>query len=152
MSFRDLWSGIFWLAISTCVCLISIPISIGTLHSPGPGFLPFWSGVALGIFSIALIITSILKEKVEEKISNLWKGMDWHKVIWVLAALFIYAILLPSLGYLIATSGLLAFLLSLLSRQRLWIPVVSAIITAVVSYLLFYVWLDVQLPKGILGF
>ena len=78
--------------------------------------------------------------------------MEWHKVIIVLASLFIYAILLPSLGYLIATFGLLALLFGIMSRQRLWIPIASALITALLSYLIFYVWLGVQLPKGILGF
>lgn len=152
MNFRDIVSGLFWLGISISVCLVSIPLGIGTLHSPGPGFFPFWSAVVLGIFSIALMITNILKGKVEEKISSLWKGTDWHKVILVLSSLFIYAILLPRLGYLIATSGLLTFLFTLLSRQRLWIQGASALIIVVASYLIFYIWLKVQLPKGIFGF
>ena len=152
MNFRDGLSGLFWLIISILVCVESIRIDIGTFHNPGPGFLPFWAGVVLGMFSIALLITSILKGKGEKGISSLWKGMEWHKVIIVLASLFIYAILLHRLGYLIATFGLLALLFGVMSRQRLWIPVVSALITSLLSYLIFYVWLGVQLPKGIFGF
>ena len=152
MNLRDGLSGLFWLIISIFVCVMSIGIDIGTIHSPGPGFVPFWSGVVLGMFSIALLITSILKRKVEKRISSLWKGMEWRKVILVLISLFIYAILLPRLGYLIATSGLLALLFGIMRRQRLWIQVVIAFITALVSYLVFYVWLGVQLPKGILDF
>jgi putative tricarboxylic transport membrane protein len=152
MAFRDGLSGLFWLIISILVCVESIRIDIGTFHNPGPGFLPFWAGVVLGMFSIALLITSVLKGKGEKGISSLWKGMEWHKVIIVLASLFIYVILLHRLGYLITTSGLLALLFGVMSRQRLWIPVVSALITALLSYLIFYVWLGVQLPKGILGF
>jgi hypothetical protein len=56
---------------------------IGTFHSPGPGFLPFWSGVALGAFSIILIVESILEKKAERKITNLWKGIEWSNVILV---------------------------------------------------------------------
>jgi putative tricarboxylic transport membrane protein len=152
MNLRDGLSGFFWLIISISVCVMSIGIEIGTIHSPGPGFVPFWSGVALGMFSIALLIMNFLKGKGEEKISSLWKGMEWHKVILVLASLFIYAILLPRLGYLLATSGLLALLFGIMRRQKLWTQVGIAVITALASYLLFYVWLDVQLPKGILAF
>lgn len=152
MNLRDGLSGLFWLGISISVCIICFAIGIGTLHSPGPGFLPFWAGVAMGMFSIALLITSILKGKMEKRILSLWRGMEWHKVILVLASLFIYAILLPRLGYLIATFGLLVLLFGIMRRQRLWISVVIALITSWLSYLIFYVWLDVQLPKGILGF
>lgn len=152
MNFREIMSGLFWLGILIYVFPISIPISIGSLYSPGPGFLPFWAGIILGTFSIALVITDILKGKTEGKISNLWNGMKWHKVILVLVSLFIYAILLPKLGYLIATSVLLAVLFSIMRRQRLWIPVAGALVTVSASYLIFYLWLDVQLPKGIFGF
>ena len=58
---RDRWSGFFWLGISIFVCIEAHPIDIGTFHSPGPGFLPFWSAVIFGIFSILLIATSFKK-------------------------------------------------------------------------------------------
>ena len=152
MNLRDVFSGLFWLGISIFVCLISIPIDIGTLHSPGPGFVPFWAGFFLGMFSIVLVITHALRGKVEGKVLNLWKGMESCKVILVLASLFVYAILLPKLGYLIATSALLALLFSIMRRKRPWIQIVSAVLTASASYLIFYVWLEVQLPRGIFGF
>lgn len=152
MNSRDLLSSLFWLAISIFVCVISIQTNIGTLRSPGPGFLPFWAGITLGTFSIILIIKSILRKKVEERIMNLWKGMEWHKVILVITSLFLYVILLPRLGYLIATFGLLVLLFSVMRRQRPWTQVGSALITVLATYGIFYLWLDVQLPKGIFGF
>jgi putative tricarboxylic transport membrane protein len=152
MNLRDGLSGLFWLIIALFVCVEALTINIGNMHSPGPGFLPFWSGVALGMFSIGLLIKSVLQSKMQERISTLWKGMKWHNVILVLASLIAYTILLPRLGYLITTSGLLAFLFCITKSQKLWIQVVIAIIIALVSYLVFYVWLGVPLPKGILSF
>jgi putative tricarboxylic transport membrane protein len=148
----DQWSGLFWLITSVFVCVESITNDIGTPRSPGPGFIPFWSGVVLGMLSIALLIASIPKREVEKRISSLWKGMAWYRVILVLASLFVYTILLPRLGYLIATSGLLALLFRIMSRQSLWVQVVSVLLTTLASYLVFYTWLGVQLPKGILSF
>ena len=104
------------------------------------------------MFSIVLLIASLLKENAEGKVSSLWRGLEWYKVLLVLASLFVYALLLPKLGYLIATSALLILLFGIMKRQRLWIQVVSALIVASLSYLIFYVWLDVQLPRGIFGF
>jgi len=147
----DQLSGFFWLGISIFVCLDSIRSEIGTYQSPGAGFLPFWSGITLGIFSLILIAKSWI-EKKETKVTSLWKGKEWDKVILVITSLLIYALLLPRLGYLITTFGLMAFLFSLIGRPRLWIQGVSALITVLITYIIFYKWLDVQLPKGIFGF
>jgi putative tricarboxylic transport membrane protein len=152
MSLRDQISGFFWLALAVFVCLISIPIGIGTFRTPGPGFLPFWAGVALGILSIAVVTISTLKRKEEGKISHLWKGLAWRNAMAVMVSLFLYTFLLSRLGYILVTSGLLIFLFCLTRRERIWIKVGGALMTAVASYLIFGVWLEVQLPKGIFGF
>jgi putative tricarboxylic transport membrane protein len=152
MNSRDRFSGFFWLVISILVCIESIKSGIGNFRSPGAGFLPFWSGVALGTFAIILVASDILKEKVQQKDTNLWEGKRWSNVILILVSLFAYALLLPRLGYIITTFGLLALLFSMIERPRLWVQGVSALITVLVTYIIFYVWLDVQLPKGILGF
>ena len=152
MNYRDRFSGFFWLVISILICIDSIKSGIGTFRSPGAGFLPFWSGVAIGTLAIILVASDILKEKVEQKNTNLWEGKRWSNVILVLVSLFAYALLLSRLGYLITTFGLMAFLFSMIGRPRLWVQGVSALITVLVTYIIFFVWLDVQLPKGILGF
>jgi len=149
---RDQLSGLFWLAISIFVCVEAINSSIGTFQMPGPGFFPFWLGVALGIFSITLIVASILRKKDEEKIRSLWKGRRWVKLIFVFATLVVYAVFLPSLGYLVATFGLMILLLGAIERSRLWVKVMVAFATASVTYIVFDLWLEVQLPKGIFGF
>jgi putative tricarboxylic transport membrane protein len=151
MNFRDRWSGLFWLAISIFVCIEGHQIDIGTFHSPGPGFLPFWSGVVFGAFSIILVVTSFLRRPGEGEVQHLWKGKNWNKVIFVLISLFIYAALLQRLGYLLATFGLMTLLLGIMGKSRWWIRIVTAAFTAFVTYIIFYVWLDVQLPKGIFG-
>ena len=149
---RDQLSGFFWLAISIFVCVEAFRVDIGTFRSPGPGFLPFWSGIILGILAIILVVNAILKKKKEGEITNLWKGTEWSKVILVLASLFIYSILLSKLGYLITTFGLMILLFGIIEKPRLWIQVVSALITVLVTYVMFYVWLKVQLPEGVFRF
>ena len=148
---RDQLSSLFWLAISIFVCVESIQAHVGSFVSPGPGFLPFWSGVALGGLAMVLAVTSFLK-KEGEKVAEQWIGVKWGKVILVVASLLVYSLLLPRLGYLIATFGLMLLLFSLTERPRMRSWVGSAILTSLVTYLIFYIWLNVQLPKGILGF
>ena len=148
----DQLSGFFWLAISIFVCIEASRIGIGDFHSQGPGFLPFLSGVMLSAFSIILVVTSTLKKMEKREIKNLWKGMSWGKVVLVLSLLLIYALLLPILGYLIATFGLIILLFGIVGKTKLWIKAVAGIITVLATYIVFCVWLEVQFPKGILGF
>lgn len=149
---RDQASGLFWLAISIVACVKSFQANLGTFYLPGPGFFPFWSGCILGALSIILVVTSTLKKNESESIPNLWRGMEWGRVILALTSLFIYAIFLPSLGYLLATSGLMIVLLGMVERTKLWIRVASALIISLVTYVVFYRWLAVHLPRGIFGF
>jgi putative tricarboxylic transport membrane protein len=149
---RDQTSGLFWLAISIIACVKSFQANLGTFHLPGPGFFPFWSGGILGALSIILVVTSTLKKNESQGILNLWRRVEWGRVIKVLISLFIYAIFLPSLGYLVATSGLMIVLLGIVRRTNLWIRVASAVIISLVTYVVFYKWLAVHLPRGIFGF
>lgn len=151
MNRRDLLAGLFWLGISVFVIIQSIKSDLGSLHTPGPGFLPFWSAVILGVLSIILIVTTSLRKRLELKLLDLWRGLDWNRVIFVLVALFLYPILLPITGYLVTTFVLIAFLLCIGERSKLWIDVVSALAITLVSYVIFFTLLDVKLPKGIFG-
>jgi hypothetical protein len=151
MNRRDLLAGLFWLGISVFVVIQSVKSDLGSLRTPGPGFLPFWSAVILGALSIILIVTTSLRKKWEGKLVDLWRGLDWVRVIWVLFSLFLYPILLPITGYLITTFVLIAFLLCIGVRSKLWIDVASALAITVISYVIFYTLLDVKFPKGIFG-
>jgi hypothetical protein len=149
---RDLLSGLFWLGISIFVCIESIRCGIGTFRSPGPGFFPFWSAVILGTFAVILLVNIRLKKKWKRKIADLWKGVEWKKVIWVLFSLFLYPFVLPIMGYLITTFGLMAFSIAIMGRSKVWVQGVRALIITLVSYVIFYILLSIALPKGILGF
>jgi putative tricarboxylic transport membrane protein len=150
---RNLLAGFFWLGISIFVIVESVKSDIGSLHSPGPGFLPFWSAIFLGTLSVILLVMNMLKRNRDGgKLLDLWRGLDWSRVLVVLLALFLYPVLLlPITGYLIATFALILFLLRAGERSKLWIDTASALAITLISYLIFYILLDVKLSKGILG-
>ncbi len=127
-------------------------MGIGTFKDPGSGCLPFWAGAALGTFAVILVIQNIMEEGVKGKIANPWKGAEWNRVLLVFIALLVYGILLARMGYLVMTFGLTAFLFGVIRRPNLWIQLVMGFCTASATYIIFYVWLKVQLPRGIFGF
>jgi len=148
---RDQLSSLFWLAISIFVCVESLQDDVGSFITPGPGFFPFWSAVILGGLAIVLAVTSFLR-KDREELTEQWIDVKWGKVLWVVASLLIYSLLLNTLGYLLTTLGLMLFLFALAGRAKIWSWLGSALLATLLSYLVFYSWLNVQLPKGKLGF
>ena len=149
LNLRGQLTGLFWLALSIFICVMSMRLGIGTLKNPGPGFLLFWAGIILGILGIIIALLAHSKKKERVKTADLWKGLKWDKAILVLISLFIYILLLPTVGYLVMTFALLFFLFRILERSALWVRVLFALITTVTTYIIFHVWLDVHLPRGI---
>ena len=152
INFHDILSGFFWLALSLTVCIESLWGEIGSLSSPGAGFLPFWSGVTLGICSIILIVKSRLSKKLDMEMICLWKEMRWATVLRVLCSLFLYTFFLPIIGYLISTFLLMTYHLGIMTRPRFWVRGIIAFFIVLSSYVIFYYLLDIKLPKGIFGF
>jgi hypothetical protein len=75
--------------------------------------------------------------------------INMRKVLFVLAGILIYALLLETLGFVLLTFALLVFILGYLEKKG-WVyaTLVSLLITSA-SYLLFQTWLKTQLPLGI---
>jgi putative tricarboxylic transport membrane protein len=149
---RDMLSGAFWLVVAIFAGIEAARVGVGSISRPGPGFLPFCSVLVIGGFGAMLTLTSYLRKTVTEKKAPLWKGLRWKQVVLVLVTLSAYAILLPRIGYLIATFLLMMVLFGIIERPRLWVQFVTALVTVLATYVVFYVWLEIQLPKGLLDF
>ncbi len=116
---------------------------------PPPLVIP-WKQV-LWTAGVILIVTNIRKKRWERRAADLWKHVEWKKVVWVVFSLFLYAFLFSTIGYLLATVGEMAFLLRITRRSKMWIPeIAGALMIALASYFLFGVLMGIQLPKGLL--
>ena len=145
----DRWCGYFGLILSILVCVESVRLGLGGFHEPGPGFLPFGTGVAFGILSIILILLTFGKNR-ERPTGMAFERIEWWKAILILASMLIYALILEKLGFVISTFLLMVVLLGV-ERKRWYTVAIVAITTALVTYVIFELWLRSQLPKGILG-
>lgn len=148
----ELGSAIFLFALGIFVCLEALTLDMGRIVKPGPGFFPFWLGVSLTIVSLALAIT-FHRKKIDSSDPSLtlWKGRKWEKVLFSLVALLLYALFLESLGYILATLFLLFFLFWAIEAQRWPVVILGSAAASLVTYVIFKLWLQVQLPVGIWG-
>lgn len=150
MNRHDFISGLFWLGISIFVSFQAVQLGLGAFSSPGPGFVLFWSSLILGIFSIVLVARGILGKGRQRMLTDSWRGVKWGNVLVTIIALFLYASLLTRIGFLLITFGFMVLLYAL-GKPKPWITVIGAFVTIVLAYIIFHFALQIQFPRGILG-
>jgi hypothetical protein len=151
MKNNDQRSSLFWLAIGLAIALYSVKYGLGKFSSPGPGFVPFLSGLALVGLALVVFLQQLSKGS-REKLKDLWVQKNWPSIMMVMAALVLYTLLFRFLGFLLATFLLTAFLLRVMEPLSWKKVLAGAIGAAIGSYAIFQLWLEAQLPAGFLGF
>ncbi|HZB38543.1 MAG TPA: tripartite tricarboxylate transporter TctB family protein [Beijerinckiaceae bacterium] len=145
----ELWAALLWLAVSVFVVWAGWDLGIGTAAAPGSGFLPFWTGLLMCGFSLAVLWSTLTT--AGPSIASLWSGARWGNVIFMIVSLVVYVALFETLGFLLATIPLLIVLL----RGVDPVPWRTAVPLAMLST--FAVWwvlkrlLLIQLPAGVFG-
>jgi hypothetical protein len=151
----DRMSSLFWFALGAAICVGSVQIRLGTFRRPGPGFMPFLSGVSLMLFGVILMVSTLTRadnEKEETKSEKLWTKENWKGFSLTLLALFGYSLLMNTLGFYTTTFLFLFFLFKLTAPRKWLMPLAFAGASVVLSYLIFSLWLMSQFPGGIFGF
>ena len=150
MNRHDFTSGLFWLAISIFVLVMAVELGIGVFSNPGPGFVLFWSSLIFGMLSIVLVLKAALRKGGAKKLSDSWKGLKWGHVVITVIGLFLYASFLTRIGFLLMSFGFMVLLYAL-GKTRAWISVTGAFVTILLAYVVFHFALQIQFPRGVLG-
>lgn len=149
---RDLGAAAVLLAFGFFAVTQARGLRFGTVVAPGPGFFPLCLAAALCLTSLALFVGAWRGAPGTPGGPASAAGGERFAVIGTLAGLFVYALVLEWLGFLLATFGLLVFFFMALQRQSWLVAVGGAVATALASYLVFKIWLGVNLPGGLLRF
>jgi putative tricarboxylic transport membrane protein len=146
---REKWSSLFWLGIGLLICFLSVRLSLGTLHSPGPGFLPFVMGAILASLSFIYHLQSRRTPSSKDDTGPFWKNRGQGiKMVLTILGLLGYALTMEHLGFLISTFVFLAFLLRFIEPQRWSTVLLGALMTSGASFLIFELFLKCQLPRS----
>ena len=131
--------------------LWSLKYGFGSLSEPGVGFITFFAGAILALLSLLLFFSSFREKEKPADLRDLWAGLDVKKVLYVLMLLVVYPVLLRPVGFPLSTFILLFLLFRVKGSYGIWTTLLASFFVTAVSYLVFQVWLQVQLPRGILG-
>lgn len=151
MKRSDLIGGVFFLGVGILFAVYSRTVDIGTMEEPGPGFLPFASGILLAVMAAILVGKAFFTES--EKGERYFPKPDsWKRVSMVIAALILYNFLLRPLGFILVTFLFVAFLVRCIFPQTWLRSIVTAALSTAGAQLVFARLLEIQFPKGLLGF
>jgi len=152
MGKSDRVSGSFWFLFCLFIIYESYRLGLGNLYEPGPGFLFFWAGIVVAILALIVVLQSFRAQPAEEVKEAPTGRRTTTKVVLVLIALFLYAVLMEYLGFFIVTLLLFMFLLAVIEKKKWWFAVLVSAAVTLFAYLVFETALQSQLPKGILEF
>src|SRR3954468_8131350 len=143
-------SGALLAALGMYIFLQSRAWDYYTEDGPGPGFFPYWYGVAMVVLSLALILDSVRKTNTQPGHAVDWRGIGRALGTWLAFALSV-ALMRP-LGFVLSFALLTFGIVSVIFHRPPLTAGLTAIGVAAAFHLMFPVILSVQLPTGFLGF
>jgi len=132
-----------------CVIIGGWRLGFGEWKNPGPGFIAVLAGLLIFFLSASWLAMTLLKKWSVGSTKMFFGESDSYKrVILVILALVVYTFVLNYAGFMVSTFVFLVFLFRAIEPQRWRLAMVLALIVAILSVLVFQVWLGVQLPEG----
>ena len=147
----DRLSGIVLLVFAALMAYFAWKLPLGTFQRPGPGFFPLFLAFVLAPLALLLLISSRMAPPAKGEETVHQPGRERKKILYILGSLLVYAFCFDKLGFL--SSTFLFFLLLKPLVQKPWGYVLSgSLLVTGLSYLIFDILLQSQLPRGIFGF
>jgi putative tricarboxylic transport membrane protein len=140
----------FGIALSILVMVLSYRLEIGGPRHPGPGFMPFYVSLLLLIVSVGHLIACVMaKAERGEIVQGGGAQIALWKIPVVVISLTVYGLIMEDLGFLISTFILVLILFKTAGMRRWSFTLLSAILTVLITYVVF-TGLGLNFPKGIL--
>ena len=146
--------SIICLGISLWLILESSNYNYMVKYTPGPGFFPFWLGVVLSLFSLALLIETFRRKggKHLDEPRRLPERRVLYRVGLITLLTAGFALLLTSLGFVLSAFLFVAGILFFLERVPAVRSVITGLFMSACIYLIFEYWMEIGLPAGLFGF
>lgn len=153
---RDGIAGLVCLGLSVALLVMTRGLPQSALVPIGPGFYPkivLSIMAALSVMLIAADAWSRRRGRDADTAPAVSADTRNYRLVTVTFAVFaVYVLLLPFLGFRVATLLFVAALQVALDRPHGWrrwaVVITAAIATVIVTYLAFEVYLSVLLPRG----
>ena len=145
--------AIISLGLSAWLIQESFKYDYMTTYTPGPGFHPFWLGICLGVLSLFLIFDTVRREDTEEEKKSYLPGKkSLIRVGLILLITALLAFLMTPLGFVLSVFVFVVMILFILEKYNIFKSILYSALLSGVVFVVFRYWLEVDLPRGWLGF
>ena len=79
----ELWGGLIGLALAGFVTWSGLKLKLGTINDPGSGYVLFYTGILMCLFSSAIIIAALTEGG--PTFGSRWRDARWTKPVIVIA-------------------------------------------------------------------
>ncbi|HXZ43929.1 MAG TPA: tripartite tricarboxylate transporter TctB family protein [archaeon] len=148
----DQVTGVIVLLFSVALMVGSWRMPPSATFGPGAGFLPFWCGALLALLSVLLASNTFWQSAALPTKVVFPSGRALLRLGTVIASLAAYILTLETLGFLVGTGLLTAFLLGVVEREKWSTSILVAVLNSAGLYVVFQVLLGVNLPTNRFGF
>lgn len=152
---RDGIAGLAALAASLALFALTLDLKDSPLVPIGPGFYPRIVLALTAVLSLGLVVADVLacrRKRASPGAAAAAAKLNYPLVAISFGVFALYAVALPWLGFRIATFAYVAASSALLAPPRGakgWAaPLILALATSAVTWMVFERWLSVLLPRG----
>jgi putative tricarboxylic transport membrane protein len=146
----NLWSGLALAALGAYITAEAWQWEYLGPEGPGPGFLPFWYGIAMLALSIGLVASNARRKPDPDAATVAWGETGRALGVWL--ALLVCIAMFKLLGFVISFGLLCFFIVAVMYRRPLALAAMVALAGSAGFYFLFPFALGVALPVGVFGF
>ena len=146
---KDGWAGLAVAAASLFLFALTLGLKQSPLVPIGPGFYPRLILGLTAIFALALVAWDLARPRRAAAAARpaAYRAVGLHFALFAL-----YAAFLPWVGFRVATFVYVAIASAAMApprrRRDWWRPLALALVTTLVTYLVFERYLSVLLPRG----
>jgi putative tricarboxylic transport membrane protein len=148
----DIIFSVIGMGLSLWLILESQKFAYTSKFGIGPGFFPFWLGIVLAAFSLFRFIISLREKYSAEELKPRlpgWGSLGRLGLIMLIMAGF--ALVMTSLGFILTVFLFVSIILFILEGDSVLKSIFYGVMFSAAVFLVFRYWLEVDLPRGLLG-
>jgi hypothetical protein len=139
---RAFAAGVVFLIVSIFYFVMSFNYATGTAARMGPGFFPRMVAVLFGLIALGVIFSAMSPRAQKEDLER-W---DLKSLLWITGSVVLFAVLLPTLGLVVALSTLI-IVASLASPEFTWRgAIINTIVLNIFCVGVFIYGINLQFP------
>jgi putative tricarboxylic transport membrane protein len=142
----ELWGGLIGLALGGFVIWSGLKLKLGTINDPGSGYVLFYTGILMCLFSGTIIISALTEGG--PTFGSRWQHTRWTKPVIVITCLAAFAFALDPFGFLLSSIPLMLLLLRLIDPVRWSLAIPIALLVPLGMWWILKRLLLIQLPSG----